>query len=223
VLSLDWAVAFRRELWLDALSPGSLEYIRSSLNPATDLPTYCVDPRAITYRRLAGYQNNFGLKELDRLLWWGRSVFICGGGDRVPEFLWTMAMYALKDSITEPGIGLLLDSVRQEYSAERQRISMKATTLPVSEWDRKVIEAQECPAEEALVSITEIASMNAFACAWHRHVTAKGLDVVEQVYAAASNIPVSTNPQFDPATIPYPSAWELDFGIVGHFSSVCEP
>src|SRR5579884_3726904 len=121
LLSLDLTAEFRSELWLDKLSDGSLDYIRSGLDMAADLPSYGSDPRPKVYAKLDGYEGRFGREALEDLLWWKRCVFINGGSDRASEFLWRMAVYSPASTSASSAIASAFEFVRQDCSRDDSR------------------------------------------------------------------------------------------------------
>lgn len=213
LLSLDLTAEFRAELWLDQLSRSSLDYIRSGIDPAADLPTYASDPRPKVYARLRGYEDRFGRQAVQHLVSWKRSVFIGGGSDRASEFLWRMAAHSPAISTADSAIASTLESVRQECAAHDRRTEGKAHALQLSKWDQQAIAAEESSRDEVIDAVKAIASTNAFARSWHSNVTAKGLDFLANLFAVVAGIPASVELQFDPETIPFPSSWEFDLHL----------
>jgi hypothetical protein len=210
LLSLDLAAEFRSELWLDRLSDGSLDYVRSGLDVAADLPSYGSDPRPKVYERLDGYAGKFGRESLDHLLWWKRCVFINGASDRASEFVWRMAAYSGASLSDDSAIVSAFEVVRQDCSTYDRRNEEKARDLRVSKWDQQAIAAEESSPQEALGFIKAIASSNGFVRSWHSNVTVKGRGFLSEVFAVVSAIPPSPELQFDPETLPFPSSWEID-------------
>lgn len=210
LLSLDLTAEFRSELWLDKLSNGSLDYIRSGLDASADLPSYASDPRPKVYAKLDGYEEKFGREALDDLLWWKRCVFISGGSDRASEFLWRMAVYSPATWTADSAVASAFESVRQDCSTYDRRRAERAPGLRLSKWDEQAIAAEQSSLDEVLGSINAIASTNAFARSWHSNVTVKGVSFLSNVFAVISGIPASAELQFDPGTLPFPSSWEVD-------------
>lgn len=210
LLSLDLTAEFRSELWLDTLRDGSLDYIRSGLDPAADLPSYGSDPRPKVYARLDGYEEKFGREALDHFLWWKRCVFINSGSDRASEFLWRMAAYSPASSTADSAIASAFESVRENCSTYDRRMEDKARALRLSKWDQHAIAAEQSSHSEALGSVKAIASTNAFARNWHLSVTVKGVGFLSDMFTVVTAIPASADLQFDPETLPFPSSWEAD-------------
>lgn len=210
LLSLDVTLQFREELWLNGISQSSFGYIRSRLDLQSDLPTYDSDPRPKIYDRLKDFENRFGPRALEGLLWWNRCVFIHEGGDRACEFMWRMAIHARRNLPSSSLIASVFQSVQDECSTQDQRISEKMRSVELSAWDRAAVDREGSSRDEIVSSIQAIASANSFARAWHSNVTLRGSGFLDELFAVISRMPASAELQFDPETVPFPSSWEFD-------------
>lgn len=216
-LSTDLTQAFFEDLWVPCEDHLKLQReLRTLLSDALTEEAYYTDQDARGYQIMEWFYTNYGAQKFQEFNSWIRNVVVLEGPDRLGETFWSSVSYRIsyqaEGETTAPAWMVLLmkevASFQQDLKSPLDNKIEAAEDQPLHDWDQRLLEVQDSPADAVLIKASLIAAYNIFVMTWERYGSTLSYAELNEIWQVGKQVSVTLG--MDPSELVFPGAWRFE-------------